>query len=117
MKAEHRREPRFEESGRVEATDLCELPGVLDDISATGCKVRFPVPIKIDMESDYNIKVKIPHKKFDTTFSIVCKPKWISRCGSQSNVGFIFLCSPGIPFIKRYINYLKADSAKEISSL
>ena len=39
-----------EELGRVIAPEICELQGILDDISATGCKVHYAFPVVINPE-------------------------------------------------------------------
>ncbi|HAM78423.1 MAG TPA: PilZ domain-containing protein [Treponema sp.] len=117
MKNEHRKEERFTDTGRVDAQELCVLPGVLDDISASGCRIHFPVPVKVDMENDYSIKMKIPRKEFLLPFSLLCRPRWITNSENRSNIGFSFLCSPGTPLLLRYIDFLKAASKKEADSL
>lgn len=111
MKTEHRKDERFEDSGRVEAKELCALPGVLDDISISGCKVRFPVPVNVDMDNDYDLKMNLPHKNFLPVLKLTGRPQWKKDMGSQTQVGFSFLCSPGTPALTKYINQLKSDSS------
>ncbi len=117
MKNEHRKDVRYEDSGRVEAKSLCALPGVLDDISISGCKVRFPLPIEVDMDNDYDLKMNIPHTDFLPVLRLTGRPQWKKRVGSQTQVGFAFLYSPGTPALNKYINHLKSSSTDYKQSL
>ena len=61
MDEENRQHTRYEEIGRVLAPELCALPGVLDDISVSGCKIHYSFPITVDLENEYDIKLSPLH--------------------------------------------------------
>ena len=98
MKKEHRKEERFYEFGRVEAGQISVLPGVLDDISETGCRVHFTNPVDVDMENDYTLLIRLARGKSD---------------GSKTDIGFSFLRSPDTPELINCINCFKSDSGSD----
>ena len=57
-----RKEQRFAESGKVFIPGLCPLPGFLLDISAGGCRVRFPSSVEINRASDYKASFALANK-------------------------------------------------------
>ena len=59
MDEENRQNVRYEEIGRVISPELCALPGILDNISATGCRVHFPVNVIVDLESEFDVKISL----------------------------------------------------------
>ena len=107
MRRENRLSERYENMGRVEASELCALPAVLDDISLTGCRVHFPVPVKPDMERDYNLVFKLTGKDTLVSLELTCHPQWMNEDEqSMTFVGFSFLPSPGTPQLKVFIDKL-----------
>lgn len=107
MRHENRRSERFENMGRVEASELCALPAVLDDISLTGCKIHFPIIVTPDMEKDYTLSFKLAGRTTMVPFELTCHPQWISNDDeSMSCMGFSFLPSPGTPQLKNFIESL-----------
>ncbi len=120
MKRKSRMNERFEEIGRVKAEQICILPGVLDDISLSGCKVHFPNPISLDMENDYEISVDFANTELKDTLKLLVHPQWQSADSSETVIGFKILCSPDTPKLKAVIELLKSlkdDDSKNISSL
>ena len=107
---DNRKEVRYADIGRVESADICALPGVLDDVSLTGCKVHFPIPVTIDMENDYELKLKLSHKTMLAPLTLICHPQWKKMNGNETEIGFQVLRSPDSPQLASYINLLKADS-------
>ena len=57
MEQENRLHTRYEEIGRITAPEICALPGILDDISLTGCKVHYSFPVVVDLENEYDVKL------------------------------------------------------------
>ncbi|MCR5607117.1 MAG: PilZ domain-containing protein [Treponema sp.] len=112
--AETRKNVRFSDIGRVEAFGICELPGILEDISLTGCKVHFPIPVKVDMDLEYELKI-YPSRKCASghDFVLICQPRWINGEGEDSSIGFSILHSPGTQQLKSYIEYLNATENSE----
>ncbi len=113
MMRNHRIDERVTDFGRVEAHDLCSFPGVLDDISASGCKVHFPVPLCIDMENEYNLKIKLSGCD-SQPLKLICLPRWKKLNESQTEVGFSFLRSPDTNKLESYISkMLNTDEGLE----
>ena len=61
MEQENRQHIRYEEIGRVNAPEICALPGILDDISSEGCKIHYTFPVVVDLETEYEIKLSPLH--------------------------------------------------------
>ncbi len=111
MKRENRVAERFEEMGRVSASQICALPGVLDDISSSGCKVHFPNPVNLDLENDYKICVDFANSSLGT-LNLVVHPMWHSEDSSETAIGFKILYSPDTPKLKAGIDFLKVQGKK-----
>ena len=107
MKHDHRTDERFEEFGKVESDRLCALPGVLDDISSGGCKVHFPLPVTVDMDSDYTLRMHVSVRNKPHSLLITCQPQWHRANGSGTDVGFRILPSPDTPMLAEYIDGLR----------
>ncbi|MFA6937227.1 MAG: PilZ domain-containing protein [Treponema sp.] len=110
MNSENRQNVRYEDIGRVDAAEICTLPGVLNDISLTGCKVHFPIPVTIDMEGDFELKIKPAQKSSEDPFVLVCHPQWVKDNNGETEIGFSILRSPDTPLLANYIEELKKNS-------
>lgn len=119
MKTEKRKEERFAETGKVNAKDICAISGVLDDISISGCKVHFSVPVEIDMENDYILDVLFSRKVPAFTLELLCHPQWKNTAENITEIGFSILNSPSTPDLNTYIETLRqeADSGAEVEAL
>ncbi|CAM4101676.1 PilZ domain-containing protein [Treponema peruense] len=113
MKKEHRKEERFYEFGRVEAGQISVLPGVLDDISETGCKVHFTNPVDVDMENDYTLLIRLARGNCGRGLNLLGHPCWVKSDGSKTDIGFSFLRSPDTPELINCINCFKSDSGSD----
>ncbi len=111
MNSENRQNVRYEDIGRVDATEICTLPGVLNDISLTGCKVHFPIPVTIDMENDFELKVKPAQKSSEEPLVLICHPQWVKQNDGETEIGFSILRSPDTPQLASYIEELKTNSS------
>lgn len=109
MKTEKRNSPRFTNIARVEAPELCALPGVLDDISSNGCKVHFPVPFDVNLENDCQLEIRFSHKLFSNPLELIGRPKWFRLSDCETYVGFSFLRSPDTPKLNEFIEVLKNE--------
>lgn len=110
MANDNRKEERFLDIGRVDAVDICSLPGVLDDISLSGCKVHFPVPVSIDEENDYEMHIRPASKCTLEPFVLICHPEWkIVKENNETQIGFSILRSPDSPQLASYIEELKVN--------
>ena len=110
MSDDNRKEVRYTDIGRVDAVDICALPGVLADISLAGCKVHFPSPVTVDMENDYELRIKPSHKTVLNSLVLICHPQWKKTCNNETDIGFQVLRSPDSPQLASYIQLLKQDS-------
>ena len=108
---EARKDVRFEEIGRVEAPELCALPGVVDDISLSGCRVHFPVPVEVNLEDEKEYELKIyPSRANADEIELLCVPCWTNgeeNDNGSSSLGFKIIHSPGTPQLESYIHNLK----------
>ncbi len=107
-----RKSTRFQDFGRVECQDLCMVSGILNDISLHGIKVTFTVPVKINMEREYSIKIKL--SKFnEMPMELIGVPVWIYGDGSSTQAGFSFLYSKDSSRLENYVSKLEKDNADE----
>ena len=77
MDQENRLHTRYEEIGRITAPEICALPGILDDISLTGCKVHYSFPVVVDLENEYDVKISPLHGASGTPLNLICTPQCI----------------------------------------
>lgn len=110
---ENRQNIRYHEIGRVIAQDICALPGVLDNISSTGCKVHFPVPVAVNLENEYMIKISLSRSPEETPLQLMCKPMWVSENGGATQIGFSILFSPDENRLHSFIDFLEQINEDE----
>ena len=109
MRLNHRKDIRFEDFGRVECSEVSPMAGILNDISYTGCKVHYDVPVALNMENDYEISIKLP-RITGGTFQLIVHPRWINTQEDGScDIGFNFLPSPDRAKLESYVNNLIKD--------
>ena len=108
---------RFSEIGRFESHSLCVLPGVLENVSAGGCKVYFPVSLEPDMEQDYTARVHFPEHGVMPPLTLVCHPCWTYSMEGKTFMGFRFLRSPDTPGLMSHIAFLRSNSGEEVSEI
>lgn len=112
MNEENRQDIRFEEIGRVLAPDLCAIPGVLDDISLTGCKIHFPCLFQIDMENEYKLNISLTSPN-SAPLQLISKPIWAKEFSDVMEIGFQFLFSPDDARLRELIVTLKEKGQDE----
>ena len=106
MSIENRMAPRFNDFARARIDELCRLPGFLEDVSKTGCKVRFSHITDIDIDREYTLTVLPALRSGIGEFSLTVKPQWVRRAGDSVEIGFgVFHC-PGICHFLRYVEIL-----------
>lgn len=110
MEQENRRDVRYSEIGRVFATELCSLPGILDDISASGCKIHFPISVVVDLENEYELKIAPSHFSDQAPLKLMCQPQWAKEVGGETTIGFKILYSPDATRLTDFITYLESLS-------
>lgn len=104
---ENRRNTRYHEIGRVTSPELCALPGILDNISSSGCRLHFPVPVVVDLEREYMIKINLSRIPSEEPLQLMCKPMWVSESESSTQIGFSILFSPDENRLHEFINFLQ----------
>jgi hypothetical protein len=107
MFEENRRDVRYDEIGRVISPDLCALPGILDNISSGGCKVHFPLPIVVDLENEYELKIFSSRPAFQEPLKLICQPQWVKEIDGMTEIGFRILYSPDAVRLSEFVAYLE----------
>ncbi len=117
MSQENRKAIRYDEIGKVTANELCAFPGILDNISATGCKVHFPLCIVVDLDNEYELTISTSRLEFSTPLKLLCRPMWVKECGGTTSIGFSILFSPDAERLDEYILYLKHQTDSNLPEL
>lgn len=108
--SENRVETRYKEIGRIVAPEICSLTGILDDISSTGCKIHYPFPVVVELETEYEIKIAPTRTHDENPLNLICIPQWVNEKGGCTHIGFKILYSPDAARLTEFINYLKQIS-------
>ena len=106
MTIKERKTHRFREAGKVSIPELCIFPGLLIDISSSGCCIRFPAVVEPDMDSDYEASFVLSSKSPQHPIVLIVQPKWKKTADSATEIGFEFLHSPGTKNLAQYIQEL-----------
>jgi len=106
MSIDNRLVPRFRDFARARINELCCLPGFLEDVSKTGCKVRFSHVRELDTDREYTLTVLPALRSGIAEFSLTVIPQWISRIEDAVEIGFAVLPCPGIRHFSRYVDIL-----------
>lgn len=107
MGIESRRNARYPEIGRVFCEELCALPGILDNISADGCKIHFPVAVVLDLEKEYMLKIKLTRSADVQPLQLMCKPMWVNEASGTTQIGMKILFSPDDARLHEFISFLQ----------
>lgn len=117
MEKENRKSPRYEEIGRIFAPELCTLPGILDDISVTGCKLHYSFPVVVDLENEYEIKIQPLHNSDNNPLNLICVPQWVKEQHGNTFIGFKILYSPDASRLNDFIQHLQNLSKNDIPDI
>jgi len=117
MTEDNRLTQRFKEIGRINAPEICALPGVLDDISNTGCKVHYSFPILLDLENEYEIKISPLHQGDQSPLNLICVPQWIKEQNENTYIGFEIQYSPDANRLKAFIQHLEEISKDQLPDI
>ena len=93
MHNELRREARFDHFGHVMCDGLCPVGGVIDNVSQSGCRVHFDVPVTVSFESDYEIHARLSRFPTDELV-LIGHPAWVRTDNGATAIGFSILRSP-----------------------
>ena len=107
MGIENRQHPRYPEIGRINCPEICALPGILDNISFTGCKIHFPVSVVVDLDAEYMIKVSLSRSPEEPPLQLMCKPMWVKENQGNTQIGLQILYSPDDSRLREFIAYLQ----------
>ena len=110
---ENRQNIRYHEIGRVNAPEICALPGILDNISSTGCKVHFQMPVAVNLDNEYMIKISLSRSPEEGPLQLMCKPMWVSEVGGSTQIGFSILFSPDENRLHLFIDFLQQINDEE----
>ncbi|MCQ2573268.1 MAG: PilZ domain-containing protein [Treponema sp.] len=105
MRDENRVAERFDDMGKIVCPELCALSGSLQNISRTGLKIYFPVPVSVDLEAqnEYEIRITLAKKIGEPPLVLVCVPQWVREVEHATEIGLKALYSPDQ---SRYMNYI-----------
>ena len=117
MEQENRLHTRYEEIGRVTAPELCALPGILDDISLTGCKVHYSFPVVVDLENDYEVKLSPLHGSNSSPLNLICTPQWVKEQDGNTYIGFLIQYSPDAHKLEEFIKHLEMISKDDLPDI
>lgn len=109
MDYKQRQEKRFKEIGRVNAPKICEIFGILDDISKNGCKVHYQFPLVVELENEYELKITPSSNYDDFPLNLICKPQWVKEENGNTYIGFQILYSPDANRLADFINFLSTQ--------
>lgn len=104
MEFDQRSAQRFDDFGKVEAPSICVFPGILADISLTGCRIRFPAHIDVDMDIDYELKITLTRKSLASFIILIAHPQWVQPESDTTEIGFSLLHSPGTKQLAQYVS-------------
>lgn len=113
MDYKDRQATRYKEIGRINAPELCSIPGILDDISSGGCKVHYQFPVVVDLENEYEIKLSPTSNNDEPALNLICKPQWVKEEDGNTYIGFQILYSPDITRLSQFIEYLSEKDSDD----
>lgn len=117
MSEENRQHTRYEEIGRITCPEICALPGVLDDISSSGCKVHYSFPVVVDLETEYEVKLSPLHHGDQTPLNLICLPQWVKEQDGNTFIGFKILYSPDANRLNIFIEHLEELSKDQLPDI
>ncbi len=114
MSTDNRQSPRFRDFARARVDELCQLPGFLEDVSKTGCKVRFSHEFEVDSEREYTLTIQPASRSGIREFDLTVRPEWVRKDDDAVEIGFSILHSPGVRQFHRYVELLEGLEDREL---
>lgn len=116
MKNENRVAERYDDMGKIVCPELCPLSGNLENISRTGLKVHFPVPVTVNLEeqNEYELRITLAKKIGEEPLVLMCVPQWVREVQHETEMGLKALYSPDQ---NRYMDYITELEASENDDL
>jgi hypothetical protein len=106
MSIDQRQTPRIHDFAKACMPELTKLPGFLEDVSKTGCKVRFTDTFEIDMDQEYTLTVQPSLRSGIKGFDLVVSPQWARTETDSMEIGFFVLHCPGTCPFNKYVDIL-----------
>lgn len=110
---ENRTSERYKEIGHFLASDLCMLPGIIDDVSKEGCKIHYQFPVSVDLNNEYEVQLSPSQNPSENPLHLICKPQWVKNDGDKTSIGFKILYSPDGNRLNDFIKHLKLKNDNE----
>lgn len=110
MNSDTRKTERYDDIGRVDAPAISPMPGVLDNISTTGCKVHYQFPVNVNPEDDIEVSIMFARAASEGRFTLLCHPQWVKNGDDFTEIGFKFLPSKDLVHISEYIDDLNMEN-------
>lgn len=107
MCTNNRQTPRFNDFARAKLNEMCQLPGFLEDVSRTGCKVRFSHAFEVENDREYTLTILPALRSGLSEFQLIVRPEWLHKNGDSVDIGFCILHSPGIRQFLKYVEILE----------
>lgn len=117
MGEEKRQQPRYDEIGRIFSQEICALPGILDDISVSGCKVHYTFPVVVDLENEYEVKLSPLHQMDSTPMQLICQPQWANEVDGNTMIGMKILYSPDKKRLEKFIQQLQEKEKDQMPDI
>ena len=116
MKNDNRVAERYDDMGKIVCPELCALSGSLENISRTGLKIHFPVPVTIDLEAqnEYELRITLAKKIGEPPLVLVCVPQWVREVEHNTEIGMKALYSPDQNRYMAYITELESSEKEDI---
>ncbi len=114
MSMNNRQTPRFSDFARAKMNGSCQLPGYLEDVSKSGCKVRFSHTFEVDTDREYSLTILPALRSGIREFEITVRPEWVSSDEDSMYIGFCILRSPGICDLYKYVQILEHLNIEEL---
>lgn len=117
MDKENRTNIRYKDIGHIIAPEICVLPGIIDDISLSGCKVHYQFPVVIDLENEYEVKLSPSQNPSENPLNLMCTPQWVKEVDGKTYVGFQIQYSPDASRLQEFISHMEKLSDDDLPEI
>ncbi len=114
MSIDKRELPRFRDFAGARIDGVSHLPGFLEDVSKTGCRVRFSDNFILDSDAEYDLTILPSLRSGLKSFTMVVKPEWVVSEKTNLEVGFSVLHCPGVRQYQKYVECLADQCNAEV---
>lgn len=117
MKEEFRKTKRISDFARATLEDVSTLSGYLEDVCKTGCKVRFPQSLDIDLDQEYTLSIIPAIRSGLREMNLTVQPKWVQASDNSTEIGLYVLPCPDIKIFDSYVTLLQQLEMEEYSEV